>query len=163
MPDVVIVGKSEVRDWFRGQLSRRDAGGRKVVLRVLAKEFGVHKSTVSRNGKALRNGEPLAADFYALAEARLVAERLDVLRVEHLQLLEESREEARREEAQRAEEARIASAERARARNRRLSMTNHALETVSRLEAVRKSEASRRTSCPGVLACDTPRRRDTGP
>ena len=137
MPDVVIAGESEVRDWFRRQLSRRNSGGRKVVLRVLAEELGVNKSTISRNGSALRSGETLASPFYALAEARLVAERLDVLRVRHLRLLAESREEASREEARRAEEARIASAERARDRNRRLSMTTHALETVSRLEAVR--------------------------
>ena len=137
MPDVVIVGESEVRDWFRGQLSRRDSGGRKVALRALAEELGVNKSTVSRNGRQLRNDQPLAAPFYALAAARLAAERLDVLRVRHLRLLEESREDARREEARRAEEACVARAERARDRNRRLSMTDHALETVSRLEAVR--------------------------
>ena len=140
MPDVVIVEESEVRDWFRRQLSRRDAGGRKVVQDVLGKELGVNKSTISRNGKALRNGEPLAADFYALAKARLVAERLDVLRVEHLRLLEESREEARREEARRVEEVRIARAERARDRSNRLSLTNRALQTVRRLEAQRRQK-----------------------
>ena len=137
MPDVVIVGESEVRDWFRGQLSRRDAGGRTVVQNVLAEELGVNKSTISRNGSALRSGEPLASPFYARAEARLVAERLDVLRVRHLRLLEESREEASREEARRAEEARTARAESVRDRTHRLSMMDHALETVSRLEARR--------------------------
>ncbi len=148
MPDVVIVGESEVRDWFRGQLSRRDAGGRKVVLRVLAEELGVNKSTVSRNGRQLRNDQPLAAPFYALAAARLAAERLDVLLVRHLRLLEESREDARREETQRAEEARIARAERARDRSRRLSMTTHALETVRRLEDQRRQ---RRAAARAVL------------
>ncbi len=138
MPDVVIAGESEVRDWFRWQLSRRNSGGRKVVLRVLAKELGVNKSTISRNAKALRDSEPLAAPFYALAEARLAAERLDALRVEHLRLLAESREDARREKAQRAEEARIARTERARDRTHRLAMTEHALETVSRLEDQRR-------------------------
>lgn len=138
MPDVVIVEESEVKDWFRGQLSRRDSSGRKVALRVLAKELGVNKSTVSRNGRQLRNDQPLAAPFYALAEAQLAAERLDVLRVRHLRLLKESREEASREEARRAEEARTARAERARDRNHRLSMTDHALETVSRLEERRR-------------------------
>ena len=138
MPDVVIVGESEVRDWFRRQLSRRDSRGRTVVQDVLAEEFGVNKSTISRNAKALRNGEPLASLFYARAEARLVAERLDVLRVRHLRLLEESREEASREEARRAAEARTARAERARAGSRRLSMTRYALETVSRLEDQRR-------------------------
>ena len=137
MPDVVIVEEFEVRDWFRGQLSRRDSSGRTVVLRVLGKELGVHKSTISRNGKALRNGEPLAADFYKLVEARLVAKRLEVLRVRHLCLLEEGQEEARREDARRAEEARIAREERVRDRTHRLSMTNRALETVSRLDAER--------------------------
>ena len=137
MPDVVIVGESEVRYWFRRQLSRRDSGGRTVALRVLAKELGVNKSTVSRNGRQLRNDQPLAAPFYALAEARLAAERLDVLRVRHLQLLKGSQEDARREEARRAEEARVARTERSRDRNRRLSMTTHALETVRRLDAER--------------------------
>ena len=137
MPDVVIVGESEVRDWFRRQLSRRDCGGRTVALRVLAEELGVNKSTVSRNGRQLRNDQPLAGPFYALAAARLVAERLDVLRVRHLRLLAESQEDARREKARRVAQARIARAERARDRNRRLSMTTHALETVSRLEVVR--------------------------
>ena len=138
MPDVVIVGESEVRDWFRGQLSRRDARGRKVVQSVLGEEFGVHKSTISRNERDLRNGEPLAADFYELAEARLVAERLEVLRVKHLRLLEKSQEDARREEARRAEDARIARTERARAGKCRLSATNRALRTVERLEARRR-------------------------
>ena len=138
MPDVVIVEEFEVRDWFRGQLSRRGASGRTVVLRVPGKELGVHKSTISRNGKALRNGEPLASAFYALAEPRLVAERLDVLRVRHLWQLEESQEDACREDARRAEEARIARAERERDRSRRLSMTNHALEALRQLEARRR-------------------------
>ena len=138
MPDVVIVEESEVRDWFRRQLSRRDSGGRTVALRVLAKELGVNKSTISRNGRQLRNDQPLAAPFYALAAARLAAERLDVLRLRHLRLLEESREDARREEARRAEEACVARAERARDRTRRLSMTKRALETVSRLEDQRR-------------------------
>ena len=138
MPDVVIVEEAEVRDWFRRQLSRRDAGGRKVVQRVLGKELGVHKSTISRNKKALRNGKPLATDFYDLAKTRLVAERLDVLGVRHLRLLEESQEEARREEAQRVEEARIARAERVRDRSNRMSLTNRALQTVRRLEAQRR-------------------------
>ena len=138
MPDVVIVGESEVKKWFRRLLSRKDAGGRKVALRVLGDEIGVHKSTVGRNRRVLRDGEPLASDFYKLAEAWLVAERLDVLRVKHLQLLEESQEEAHREKAQRSEEARIARAERARDRNHRLSKTNYALETVKRLEARRR-------------------------
>lgn len=138
MPDVVIVTELEVKNWFQRQLSRVDARGRKVVLRVLAKEIGVDKSTVSRNGRALRNSKPLAAYFYKLAEARLVAERLDVLRVRHLGLLEESREDARRKEEQKAEEARIARTERARGRNHRLSMTNYALETVERLEDHRR-------------------------
>ena len=138
MPDVVIVGESEVRDWFRGQLSRRDARGRKVVQSVLGEEFGVNKSTISRNERDLRNGEPLAADFYELAEARLVAESLEVLRVKHLRLLEKSQEDARREEARRAEDARIARAERARAGKRRLSATNRALRTVECLEARRR-------------------------
>lgn len=148
MPDVVIVGESEVKEWFRRQLSRKDAGGRKVVLRVLGDEIGVHKSTVGRNRGAMRNGEPLASDFYKLAEAWLVAERLDVLRVKHLQLLEESQEEAHREKEQRSEEARIARAERARDRNHRLSMTNYALETVNRLEARRRQ---RRTAARDAL------------
>ena len=138
MPDVVIVGESKVREWFRGQLSRRDAGGRKISLQELAKEFGVHKATISRNGKALRNGEPLASAFYKLAEARLVAERLDVLRVRYLQLLQKSQEDSRREKVQRAEKARIAGAKRARDRTHRLSMTNRALETVRRFETRRR-------------------------
>ena len=148
MPDVVIVGESEVRDWFRGQLSRRDARGWKVVQRVLGEEFGVDKSTISRNGKALRTGEPLASAFYDLAEARLVAERLEVLRVKHLRLLEKSQEDARCEEARRAEYARIARAESARAGKRRLSATNRALRTVECLEARRRQ---RRTAARDAL------------
>ena len=138
MPDVVIVGESEVRNWFRGQLSRRDSRGRTVVQEVLGKELGVDKSTISRNAKALRDGEPLAAPFYELVETRLAAERLDALRERHLRRLEESREDARREKARRTAEARIARTERARAGSRRLSLTDRALETVSRLEDQRR-------------------------
>ena len=147
MPDVVIVGESEVRDWFRLQLSRRDSRGRNIRLHELGDELGVDKSTIGRNGKKLRNNRPLAANFYKLAEARLVAERLDVLRVRHLQLLRKSQEDAHREEAQRAENARIVRAERARDGKRRLSETNRALRTVERLEVQRSQRrAAARTA-----------------
>lgn len=147
MPDVVIVGESEVRDWFRLQLSRRDSRGRNIRLHELGDELGVDKSTIGRNGKKLRNNRPLAANFYKLAEARLVAERLDVLRVRHLQLLRKSQEDAHREEVQRAENARIVRAERARDGKRRLSETNRALRTVERLEVQRSQRrAAARTA-----------------
>lgn len=138
MPDVVVVEEAEVREWFRRQLLRRDSRGRKISLQELGEEFGVHKSTISRNGRALRNGEPLASAFYKLADAQLAAERLDALRVRHLQLLKKGQEDSRREKVQRAKEARIARAERVRDRNHRLSMTNYALETVERLETRRR-------------------------
>ena len=90
---------------------------------MLAEELGVNKSTISRNAKHLRNDDPLASPFHALAESRLAAERLDVLRLRHLRLMAESQEDARREKAQRAAQARVARAERARDRTHRLSMT----------------------------------------
>ena len=72
------VTEADVHRWFAEQLERKDATGRRIGQRHLAKELGVHQATVSRNAKLMRQGEPLAADFYKKVRNLLVEKRTGI-------------------------------------------------------------------------------------
>ena len=116
-PEEIKVSEYEIRAWFAGQLTRKDATGRQIRHSQLASELGVHQTTVSRNAGRMQRGEPFAVNFHKLLRELLVKQRQEEQKQRRLKA-ERDAESARiekarlvQEEAERIETARRIAAE----------------------------------------------------